>query len=43
MPDSANKKVEILRENRKWVKEYLQREDIYKAKKSFDRILPGFC
>jgi predicted nucleotidyltransferase len=43
MPDSASKKVEMLRENRKWVKEYLEREDIYKAKKSLDRILPGFC
>ena len=42
LPDWATNKVEILRSNGKWVSEYLEREEIQKAKKSLEKILPGF-
>ncbi|OJW34618.1 MAG: hypothetical protein BGO54_07765 [Sphingobacteriales bacterium 46-32] len=42
LPDWAAKKVDVLKSDAKWVKEYLEREEISKAKKSLERILPSF-
>lgn len=42
LPNWAANKVEVLKSDANWVKEYLEREDIFKAKKALDRILPGF-
>jgi hypothetical protein len=42
LPNWAAKKIDILNTDAKWVKEYLDRTDILKAKKAVDRILPGF-
>ncbi|MFN8436004.1 MAG: nucleotidyltransferase domain-containing protein [Cytophagales bacterium] len=38
----ASKKVDTLKSNAKWIKEYLDREDLDKAKEVVSRILPGF-
>jgi len=32
----------MLKTNGKWVKEYIERGDVQKAKKSLEKILPGF-
>jgi predicted nucleotidyltransferase len=42
LSDWAIKKAEVLKTNGKWVSEYLERIEIQKAKKSLERILPGF-
>ena len=42
LPDWASDKLDVLKTNGKWVSEYLGREEIQKAKKSLERILPGF-
>ena len=42
LPDWAAKKVEVLKSDAKWVKEYLELGEILKAKKSLERILPDF-
>jgi len=42
LPNWATNKVEVLKSDAKWVKEYLERKDIFKAKKAAERILPGF-
>lgn len=42
LPNWAAQKVDVLKSDAKWVKEYLEREDIFKAKKTLGRILPGF-
>lgn len=38
---SGERKVEALQKNAEWVKEYLEREQINKAKEAMNRILPG--
>jgi predicted nucleotidyltransferase len=42
LPDWASDKLEVLKTNAGWVAEYLDRQDISKAKKALERILPGF-
>ena len=42
LPSWATQKVDVLKSDAKWVKEYLDRKDIFKAKKTLERILPGF-
>jgi len=42
LPNWAAKKVDILKSDAKWINEYLEHEDIFKAKKALERILPGF-
>ncbi len=42
LPDWATQRIEILKNNANWVKEYLERGNIEKAKSSLSRILPGF-
>ena len=42
LPGYAAQKVEALKNNAEWVKEYLEREDIKKAKEALERILPVF-
>jgi len=41
-PDWAEKKVDALKDNGKWIREYLTRDNIGKAKEVVSRILPGF-
>lgn len=43
LPDWASNKVEVLKNNAKRVKEHLEIGEITKAKKSLERILPGFA
>lgn len=42
LPVWARNKLDALKTNGNWVKEYLERGEIQKAKKSLERILPGF-
>lgn len=42
LPDWASNKLDVLKTNGKRVREYIEREEIQKAKKSLDKILPGF-
>jgi predicted nucleotidyltransferase len=42
LPNYASKKVDTLKSNGQWIKEYLDREDLDKAKEVVSRILPGF-
>lgn len=42
LPYWAINKVDVLRTNAEWVSHYIDRGEIQKAKKSLERILPGF-
>jgi predicted nucleotidyltransferase len=42
LPEWAVNKVDVLKSDAKWIKEYLEREEISKAKKILERILPSF-
>lgn len=42
LPNWAAQKVDVLKSDANWIKEYLGREEILKAKKTLHRILPGF-
>lgn len=42
LPDWAASKVQVLKSNAKWISEYLERQDLQKAKTALERILPGF-
>jgi len=42
LPDWGLSKLETLKTNGKWVREYIDRGEIQKAKKSLEKILPGF-
>ena len=40
LPNVSSKKVDVLRNNAKWVREYLEREDLVKAKEVVRRVIP---
>ena len=42
LPGWALDKLDVLKTNGRKVREYIDREEIQKAKKSLDKILPGF-
>lgn len=41
LPNAAYRKVDTLKNNAEWIKEYLDRQHIAKAKEALNRILPG--
>ncbi len=40
LPNVSSKKVDVLRNNAKWIREYIEREDLSKAKEVVRRIIP---